>query len=316
METRQRIDVAVAVVQNDQGQVLWARRPEGKPYAAYWEFPGGKVEASETIWQALVRELQEELGIVALEGGPWFVVDHDYEHAHVRLHLYRVWRFSGRLQALENQVFTWDTLQPEGLSPILPATLPLLPVLNQAPCMALTHYQSGFEAYSRRLEKALQAQGPRWSVQFREKNMSDTHILAAYKHCKTLCLSRGVSLVINSDCHAQLKRLGQVDPTDFVHLTEAHLLDEPRWVGQAIGASVHSAQSLAKAHALGLKYAVLGSVRASPTHPGQSGMGWEGFEHCVAACRLPVYAIGGLGVGDLQEAMRHGAHGVATIRNL
>lgn len=57
------IHVVVAIVFNHAGEVLIAQRPEGKPYAGYWEFPGGKVEAGETAGQALVRELREELGI-------------------------------------------------------------------------------------------------------------------------------------------------------------------------------------------------------------------------------------------------------------
>ena len=117
-----RIDVAVAVVFNAAGQVLWGCRPEGKPYAGYWEFPGGKVEPDETVWQALVRELKEELDITALEGGPWFRIEHDYEHANVRLHLYRVWHFEGTPKSLEQQPFTWASLDSSDLSPILPAT--------------------------------------------------------------------------------------------------------------------------------------------------------------------------------------------------
>ncbi|MFP5482296.1 MAG: NUDIX domain-containing protein, partial [Gammaproteobacteria bacterium] len=136
-----RIDVAVAVVFNTHGQVLWGCRPEGKPYAGYWEFPGGKVEPDETVWQALVRELKEELDITALEGGPWFRIEHDYEHANVRLHLYRVWRFDGSPKSLENQRFTWASLDSSDLAPILPATEPLLPKLAQPTVMALSNYE-------------------------------------------------------------------------------------------------------------------------------------------------------------------------------
>ena len=133
-----RIDVAVAVVFNTHGQVLWACRPEGKPYAGYWEFPGGKVEAAEGVWRALVRELKEELDITATQGGPWFLIEHDYEHANVRLHLYRVWAFEGDPRPLEKQAFTWASLDSSDLSPILPATEPLLPKLAQPTLMALS----------------------------------------------------------------------------------------------------------------------------------------------------------------------------------
>ena len=79
-----RIDVAVAVVFNAAGQVLWGCRPEGKPYAGYWEFPGGKVESGEAIIDALKREFVEELGVQVMSAEPWCGVEHVYPHAHVR----------------------------------------------------------------------------------------------------------------------------------------------------------------------------------------------------------------------------------------
>lgn len=65
------IDVAVGILMQPNGDVLVGQRPEGKPYAGYWEFPGGKVEAGESIFAALQREFKEELGIEVLDGEPW-----------------------------------------------------------------------------------------------------------------------------------------------------------------------------------------------------------------------------------------------------
>ena len=83
------VDVAVGVLIREDGRVLLASRPEGKPWAGYWEFPGGKLEDGETVHQALVRELDEELGVRLADSFPWFVKEHRYEHAHVRLHFRR-----------------------------------------------------------------------------------------------------------------------------------------------------------------------------------------------------------------------------------
>ena len=123
------IDVAVGILMQKGGDILFAQRPSGKPYAGYWEFPGGKVERGETIVDALKREFVEELGIEILAAEPWCGVEHVYPHAHVRLHFFicRDWR--GEPQSLEGQAFAWQG--SVDLAPILPATIPLLEWLDK-----------------------------------------------------------------------------------------------------------------------------------------------------------------------------------------
>ncbi len=102
------VEVALGVLIDRQNELyLMGSRPQGKPYAGYWEFPGGKVEASETCVEALKREFVEELGIELADITPWFVLEHSYEHAYVRLHYFRVWNWKGNPTARENQSFGW-----------------------------------------------------------------------------------------------------------------------------------------------------------------------------------------------------------------
>jgi 8-oxo-dGTP diphosphatase len=122
------INVAVGVLIRPNGDVLLTQRPEGKPYAGYWEFPGGKVEKNEEILEALKREFVEELGIYIISATPWCCVEYVYPHAHVRLHFYISREWQGEAQSLEKQGIAW---QGEiGLSPLLPATIPLLKDLD------------------------------------------------------------------------------------------------------------------------------------------------------------------------------------------
>lgn len=307
-----RIDVAVAVVFNAAGQVLWGCRPEGKPYAGYWEFPGGKVEPDETVWQALVRELKEELDITALQGGPWFRIEHDYEHANVRLHLYRVWHFEGTPKSLEQQPFTWASLDSSDLSPILPATEPLLPKLAQPTVMALSNYEAGFEACAERLERGLNATKLPVYVQFREKTLSGDALIQAFEHCYGLCQKTGQAMLLNSDTWVNLREHLDALPCPL-HLTQAHLLSGHFQDLQCAGASVHDAGSLRIAFDRGLSYAVLGAVKQTTSHPEQSGLGWERFLEITQAARLPVFAIGGLAGHDIPDARLHGAHGIAML---
>jgi 8-oxo-dGTP diphosphatase len=123
------IDVAVGILVRENGDVLLGQRPEGKPYAGYWEFPGGKVEAGEDILAALKREFVEELGIEIISAAEWCGVEYVYPHAHVRLHFFisRAWR--GEPQSLEGQAFAWQGAV--AVTPLLPATIPLLEWLDQ-----------------------------------------------------------------------------------------------------------------------------------------------------------------------------------------
>lgn len=123
------VNVAVGILMKDNGDVLLGQRPAGKPYAGYWEFPGGKVEQDEDILDALKREFMEELGIQIIGAEPWCGVEYIYPHAHVRLHFYisREWR--GEPQSLEGQDFAWQGAV--AVEPLLPATIPLIDDLNQ-----------------------------------------------------------------------------------------------------------------------------------------------------------------------------------------
>lgn len=317
---KDRIDVAVAVIFNDRGQVLWGSRPEGKPYAGYWEFPGGKLEAGETVWQALVRELKEELGLLATAGGPWFVIDHDYEHAKVRLYLYRVWGFEGEPQSLEGQTFKWGALQSSEVSPILPATAPLLPVLSQPAVMAVTDYAGqGQDRMQEQLGVALERSAQQLMVYFREKSLDPVALQKAFSVCHSWCRGHGVPLSINSDSALQMLKNGCTLPPDVhLHLTQQHLLDTPVALQEfvPVGCSVHSPEMLQMAFDKGMRYAVLGAVKATQTHPGCQPLGWDGFKQMTQNTKLPVFAIGGLTWGDLRKAQEYGAHGISMIRGL
>ena len=122
---RQLVQVAVGVLIRSDDSFLLTSRPEGKAYAGYWEFPGGKLEVGETIAQALQRELQEEIGITIEDCMSWKTEQIDYPHALVQLNFCKVRRWSGELQMREAQLYAWQQL-PVTVKPLLPGTLPVL----------------------------------------------------------------------------------------------------------------------------------------------------------------------------------------------
>ncbi|MBC7490697.1 MAG: NUDIX domain-containing protein [Glaciimonas sp.] len=123
------INVAVGILLRPNGDILLGQRPEGKPCAGYWEFPGGKVESGEAIFTALQREFMEELGIDIISAEPWCGVQHQYPHANVRLHFYISRDWLGEPQSLEGQTFAWQG--SVAVEPLLDATIPLITWLDQ-----------------------------------------------------------------------------------------------------------------------------------------------------------------------------------------
>jgi 8-oxo-dGTP diphosphatase len=133
---RVAVDVAVGVLINKLDEFLLTSRPAGKVFAGYWEFPGGKLEAGESVEQALKRELHEELGIVIGAVHPWKIELMDYPHARVRLHFCKVFEWTGAFEMREHQAMSWQTL-PVRVEPVLPGTIPVLKWFAQ---------ERGFEA--------------------------------------------------------------------------------------------------------------------------------------------------------------------------
>ena len=107
------VTVAVGILIDDVGRVLVTRRAPEAHQGGLWEFPGGKVEAGETISAALARELREELGVLVGDTEALMVLDHDYGDKKVRLDIHRVTRWSGEPRGREGQPLAWQ--QPEEL---------------------------------------------------------------------------------------------------------------------------------------------------------------------------------------------------------
>jgi 8-oxo-dGTP diphosphatase len=122
---RTPVEVAVGVLIDAEGRFLLTSRPEGKVYAGYWEFPGGKLETGETVEQALRRELEEEIGVHIGAVHPWKVEMVDYPHALVRLNFCKVYEWTGTFEMREQQAMAWQSL-PVVVGPVLPGTVPVL----------------------------------------------------------------------------------------------------------------------------------------------------------------------------------------------
>ena len=308
----QRItEVAVAVFIKADGSFLLSSRPAGKPYPGYWEFPGGKIEAGESVLQALKRELLEELNVAITHATPWFTFMMVYTHATVRLHCWRVSAWQGEMQGMERQQFAWQHLDALTVAPTLPGCVPIFKALALPPCYAITNAtELGVDAYLNRLEDALK-RGLKM-IQIREKNMPPDELLLFAKQVVTAAHANGAKVLINSD--VELARKTGADGVHMTALELSHCSSRPE-LG-LVAASTHCREEIERAAQLKLDFVVLGAVKPTLTHPGGSALGWERFAEIIDAAPLPVYALGGLSSGDLTSAMAHGAHGIAMQRGL
>jgi 8-oxo-dGTP diphosphatase len=259
------------------------------------------VEAGEAAERALARELHEELGIDACTAYPWLTRVFTYPHATVRLNFFRVTAWKGDPHPREDQAIAWQRFGAAPAEPMLPANAPVLAALALPHEYAITDAQGRGRApmlasIRARLESGLKM------LQVRDKDLPDREAFA--RAVLQLARPRGAKVLIN----------GGPDIADGIHYTAAQLMrlgERPR-KGLA-AASCHDAVELQRAMALDLDFAVLGPVKATPTHPGAATLGWEGFARIARGASIPVYAIGGMRRADLESAWRAGAHGVAMV---
>lgn len=310
----QPIDVAVGILVRDDGAFLLAQRPHGKPMAGYWEFPGGKLEAGETVFDALVREFDEELGLHVVEAHPWVQRVVVYPHATVRLHFWRSfgegrgWR--GHAQSNEGQAFRWEQIDHLTTDPWLVGAQPVKRWMQLPAIYAISNAgEVGSERFLARLDAKL-GDGSIAQLQLREPTMDAGAFASLFDAVRARCAARRVRLLVNSihDEAFWTKANG-------VHLTARDLmrLDARPHVDWCL-ASCHDASELAHAGRLSLDAAVLGSVRQTASHAGIEGIGWPAFADIASATTIPVYAIGGLQTSDMPDAIVAGAHGIAMIR--
>jgi len=321
------LQVAVGVVKNPEGKILISLRHDDLHQGGLWEFPGGKIEPSETVEQALTRELKEELNITVTAATPLITINHQYPELAVQLNVFLVEQFSGVAKSLEGQPFKW----------VNPAELEhyAFPAANQPIITAARlphHYAILDDADESLLLTNLQKilnRGVKL-IQARLKNLPPAAVAKFIEQAYPLCQQQQAVLLINS----AVDYSGEVDG---IHLTGRDLMALRPYSGQALrlgsgqslrllsgqalttrpkwlAASCHNLEQLQQAQNIGVDFVVLAPVLATQTHPGAASLGWEQFADLVAQANLPVYALGGMTESSLITARQSGGQGIAAIR--
>jgi 8-oxo-dGTP diphosphatase len=307
LATRPVTPVAVGVIVRADGAVLLADRPVGKPYAGYWEFPGGKIESGESVEQALERELAEELGVRVRSTEPWTVLEYDYPHAYVRLHFQRIFDWLGTPHPVEGQQLMFLRPGEAPPTPLLPAAAPALrwmqlPTVTAYSEQASTDAQQALQWVERALARGLR------QILWYEPLLAGAALEQALRVCGARARAYGARLLIDNRIGARGPELADGCFLSVDQLRTATVRPSAQWVG----AGVRDQSDLAHAAALACDFAVV-QVEASHQQPAASDAiaAWETISALCRASPLPLYAELEPNVENLRQARRHGAHGLA-----
>jgi 8-oxo-dGTP diphosphatase len=307
MEAGDEPAVAIGVIVAPDGRILIDQRPPGVIGGGLWEFPGGKVEAGESPAAALSRELAEEVGITPTAVEPLITLPP--EDGGPRLHIWRVTAWRGEVAPLEGHPLRWVTADQLPDYPMPAANAPVITSLRLPDELAISPEPGeDREAFLEGLAATAAATG---LVQLRAPALDGS----AYAELAEAAVARvaavGGRLLLNAE-----PELAREIGASGVHLNShrlARMTSRPAGL-EWVGASCHTAADLARAVEVGADFALLSPVAPTASHPGTQPLGWAGFQRLVADARLPVYALGGVGPGDRDAAVRAGARGVAGIR--
>lgn len=313
LESKRCIHVAVAVIQNQAKQILIAKRPDHLHMGGFWEFPGGKVEASETVQEALARELDEEIAIKAdiATMKPLICIRHDYGDKLVMLDVWEVQQFSGQAVGREGQEVLWVDRKCLRDYSFPAANQAIIRAVELPSEMLITGDASSTDDYLRRLSLALE-QGLSL-VQLRAKSLSrkDYHHLAVAAY--DLCQSHQAKLILNTPYDELLLEVG-----DGLHLDSARLIsmsERPDDVlqGRLLSASCHNLDELQCAARISADFVTLSPVAMTKNYHESQLLGWNQLSALCEHATMPVYALGGMKHKDSALARQHGAQGIAAI---
>lgn len=300
------IDVAAVVLRRQDGKVLLAERRKNQIAGGYWELPGGKIEPGETAEQAAIREVAEEVGVVArgLRRGP--VQEFDFPTKRVRLNIFFASEWTGEPQGRERQRVAWfDPEHPTG--PVLPSNVRILAALGLPPILAVvkaSRQMSTAQILDQSAEALANGAG---AIQFRASYLSPDQQVGLARRVTQRAHAFGARVFLVGTA-IEANRAG----VDGLHSTasQLHLLYE-RPQTALWSASCHDDRDFEQAVRLGADFIVASPILPSPSHPETAGLGWQRLKQIAEASPVPVYAQGGMSLTALDAAQANGAVGIA-----
>jgi len=301
--------VVAAVITNAENQVLISLRAPDAHMGNLWEFPGGKVEAGETAFEALQRELDEELGIRLNTAQPFKQIQYDYPDKTVRLDVWKVETFEGEPRGIEGQQIQWQPIHRLKPEQFPAANKLIIKALQLSDKYMITGSFENPEQFISQLENCL-IKGISL-VQLRSKNIGDQAFMQLAEQASALCSKQNAILLLNT----RPEMFRQLD-ADGLHLSSQQLYSvsqRPVDSQTLLSVSCHTEQDIDQAEQLAADIILLSPVKETTSHPGVPGIGWQQFSRLAARTSTPIYALGGMTAEDMEDAKAAGAQGVAAI---
>ncbi|MFK5970870.1 MAG: Nudix family hydrolase [Candidatus Marithrix sp.] len=303
------LHVVVGIIYNSQGEVLITRRLKHVHQGGLWEFPGGKVESSETALEALNRELQEEIDITVQQARPLIRITHSYPDETVLLDVWQIEKWQGKPYGCEGQEMAWCPLNDLLNRQFPVANIPIITAI-QLPTQYLITPEPQDKKFFYQLESCLDS-GIKL-VQLRAKELSELDYCHHAEQALTLCDRYQAKLLVNSSF-----KIAMSVGTDGVHLNSERLFSDLEIPSNLlVAASCHSLAEIDQANKLKLDFIVVSPVRTTTSHPDSSPLGWQQLFQLTEAANCPVFALGGMLITDVKIAIAHGTQGIAAISSL
>jgi 8-oxo-dGTP diphosphatase len=303
------LHVVAAVIRNSKGETLLSKRPHYTSHAGLWEFPGGKRELNEPVFQTLKRELFEELGIEVTTARPFIHINHDYpDNKKIHLDIWLVEGWNNEPFGKESQEIQWIT-NFQNLT-FLDANYPILKALQLPPTIAITPEPDDDFWYE--LEKTLET-GVQF-LQFRAHSLDKKQYYEYAEQILKIAQPYQTKIFLNTD----LKSAEQIG-SQAIHLNSQRLYayhQRPVNKNIILSVSCHNLKDIQQAHKIDADLILLASVKPTLSHPDKKHLGWFQFAQLTEQSKIPIYALGGMQKKDLPIAFAHGAQGIAGIRGL
>lgn len=309
------IEVSAAAIFDQDGRLFIAQRAADAHQGGLWEFPGGKQEPGETPELALIRELDEEIGIQCEHSNitPLIRIEHQYPDKAVVLNVFRVSGFKGHSHGKEGQPVRWIDLGDINSYQFPAANLPIITALSLPDKILVTGNYNDKADFKFRLERALQSDIS--LVLLRAKETSDDLYRALAAITYELCQVYQARFLIYGDWGLveELKADGLHLPANTPLNIEPQIIRESN---KLLSMSTHNFEELQKAEELAADFVFMSPVQKTQTHPDATALGWRSFSGLCDKAKMPVYALGGMQNSDIPLAIDSGAQGIAAISDL
>ncbi|ABL02722.1 mutator MutT protein [Candidatus Ruthia magnifica str. Cm (Calyptogena magnifica)] len=301
------IKTVVGVLRNKNQEILISKRKKEQFMGGFWELPGGKIETGESLKQAIIRELKEELGIQVNQLTLHKTMMHKYEDRAVQLSIYNINEHQNTPLGIEGQAISWasvDELNNYKLLPTMKAFISSITLPNKYWITPSSNHQSD-----------------EWMGKFNQKLNSDITLLqlrskieldnSFIRELNNKCKKNNIKLLLNT-----INKTFNEPYCDGWHLTTTEMLKlskRPCADNKLLGVSTHNLTEALKAQTMGADFVVISPVQTTKTHPDTISLGWDIAKEIVDKLNIPVYFLGGMALKDLEKTQQLGAQGIAGI---